>query len=139
MKKIFTIAACSVSVLAMQAQDIRVNLTDGTQATYAKDKVKSIDFVPNDYKGKMHYATTDMTFAEFYAGELQQSADVLAQDGVDVVTSATSGKSSRFTASVVSEDGHQITGVKAVSVSMTDEQMLANGTFSAYVHLVRQE
>ena len=157
MKKIFTIAACSVSVLAMQAQDIRVNLTDGTQATYAKDKVKSIDFVPNDYKGKMHYATTDMTFAEFYAGELQQSADVLAQDGVDVVTSATSGKSSRFTASVVSEDGHQITGVKAVSVSMTDEvfkslsdeqkkrftfvedsvfasskQLLANGTFSAY-------
>lgn len=157
MKKIFTIAACSISALSMQAQDIRVNLTDGTQAIYAKDKVKSVDFVPAEYKGKIHYATTDMTFAEFYAGELQQSADVLAQDGVDVVTSATSGKSSRFTASVVSEDGHQITGVKAVSVSMTDEvfkslseeqkkrftfvedsvfasskQLLANGTFSAY-------
>ena len=157
MKKIFTIAACSISALSMQAQDIRVNLTDGTQAIYAKDKVKSVDFVPAEYKGKIHYATTDMTFAEFYAGELNQSADVLLQDGVDVVTSATSGKASRFTASVVSADGHQITGVKDVSVSMTDEvyqslsedqkkrftfvedsvfasskQLLANGSFSAY-------
>lgn len=156
MKKSFTFAAL-VLASTIQAQNIRVNLNDGTHVVYDKDSVSNIEFNPSAYTGKMYYATTDMTFAEFYEGELRLPANALVADGVDVVTSATNGKASRFSACVVSKEGNQILGVKDVSVSMTEDvykalteeqksrftfvedsvfasskQLLSNGKFSAY-------
>ena len=65
------------------------------------------------------FATTDMTWAEFYAGELgKASADLLA-DGLDAVSSPTARIAGRMSQLVsVSNDkgGRDITGVKAVQV-----------------------
>lgn len=157
MKKNFTLAVLLVLASTIQAQNIRVNLNDGTNVVYNKDSVSSIEFNPAAYSGKMYYATTDMTFAEFFEGELHTPAEALIADGVDVFTSATSGKASRFSSCVISKEGNQILGVKAVSVSMTEDvynkltdeqkarftfvedsvfasskQLLSNGSFSAY-------
>lgn len=66
-----------------------------------------------------YYATTDMTWAEFYAGELGQSSSALESEGYDAVTSATKSKAFRFPI-YTSEDSIQIIGPKAVSVGMTE-------------------
>lgn len=66
------------------------------------------------------YATTDMTWAEFYAAEIGAPAETMVEKGYDAVTSATMSKSKRFTSNVVSEDGSTISGVKAVPVGMTE-------------------
>lgn len=157
MKNNFTLTALMLMACSLQAQNIRVNLNNGTNVVYEKDSVKNIEFNPAEYTGKRYYATTDMTFAEFFEGELRVSAEALVADGVDVVTSATKGKASRFSSCVASESGNQILGVKAVSVSMTEDvynnltddqksrftfvedsvfasskELLSNGTFSAY-------
>lgn len=66
-----------------------------------------------------YYATTDMTWAEFYAGEVNGTPESLKNDGYDAVTSATKKKTKRYTQHVVSEDGSQITGVANVGVGMT--------------------
>lgn len=106
---------------------------------------------------KVYYATTDMTFPEFFAGELGKTAETLKAEGVDVVTSATHTKAGRFAANTISADTTAITGVKAVSVAMTHKvykklsekqkarftfvndtifanykQLNADGSFSAY-------
>ena len=67
-----------------------------------------------------HFATTDMTWAEFYAGETGQTAEELTAAGLDAVTSATNRISGRFSQLVSSNDGYQIIGVKAVQVRMSD-------------------
>ena len=120
-KKIFTLTTCIAMASTMQAQNIVVNLSDGKQVTYPKEDITNIEFTPEEYTGKLYYATTDMTFAEFFAGELHQSAEALAADGVDAFTSATSRKSANFSACAVSDDNTQILGVKAVNVAMTEE------------------
>lgn len=66
-----------------------------------------------------YYATTDMTWAEFYAGELSESASALESEGYDAVTAATTKHPSQFTACVLA-DSSTITGVKAVNVGMTE-------------------
>lgn len=66
------------------------------------------------------FATTDMTWAEFYAAEIGAPASKMEQMGYDAVTSATMSKSKRFTSNVVSEDGSTISGIKAVPVGMTE-------------------
>lgn len=157
MKNNFTLTALMLMACSLQAQNIRVNLNNGTNVVYEKDSVKNIEFNPAEYTGKRYFATTDMTFAEFFEGELRVSAEALVADGVDVVTSATNGKASRFSSCVASESGNQILGVKAVSVSMTEDvyktlteaqksrfsfvedtvfasskELLSNGSFSAY-------
>lgn len=157
MKKSFILVASFLFACSIQAQNIRVNLVDGTNVVYAKDSVSNVEFNPGEYTGKTYYATTNMSFAEFFEGELRVPADDLIADGVDVVTSATNGKASRFTGCFASESGNQILGVKDVSVSMTEEvynaltedqksrftfvedsvfasskRLLPNGSFSAY-------
>ena len=62
-----------------------------------------------------YFATTDMTWQEFFQGEIGDNA---AQ--IDAFTSATRGKAARFTACVV-EDSSIISGVKAVNVGMTEK------------------
>ena len=119
--KIFTLAACIAMTSTMQGQNIVVNLSDGKQVTYPKEDISNIEFTPEEYTGKLYYATTDMTFAEFFAGELHQSAEALVADGMDAFTAATSRKSANFSACVVSDDNTQILGVKAVNVDMTEE------------------
>lgn len=118
MNKIITLAVCGLIGAQVQAQNVTVNFKDGSKVSYEKDSVKNIEFNPIQQSDTLHFATTDMTWSEFYAGELYQDAESLEADGVDVFTSATSGKASRFTACLSSEDGKQILGVKEVSVAI---------------------
>ncbi len=121
MKKSFTLTACALSAMMLNAQNIVINLNDGTQTTYTNKEVARIEFQPAAEATQLHYATTDMTWAEFFAGELNQSAQALADDGLDAVTSATTQKSGRFSACTASEAGNQLLGVKAVSVAVPDD------------------
>ena len=66
-----------------------------------------------------YYATTNMTWAEFYAGELGKSASVLSASGYDGVTAATKSKPSMFSSCIV-EDSVNILGVKNVNVAMSE-------------------
>lgn len=66
------------------------------------------------------FATTDMTWAEFYAAEVGASSSELEQNGYDAVTSATMNRTKRFTNHNVSEDGQFIYGPKNVAVGMTE-------------------
>ncbi len=76
------------------------------------------------YVGKYHYATTNMTWAEFYAGEIGTSSADLWDAGLDAVSSPTARVAGRFT-QLASESndlgGRDITGVKAVQVRMVDD------------------
>ena len=71
-----------------------------------------------------HYATTDMTWAEFYAGETGTTASALEEAGLDAVSSPTARIAGRFTQLVSTENasgGADILGVKDVQVRMTPE------------------
>jgi|GEM_PF-2058528 len=80
-----------------------------------------------DYKPaekKYVYATTDMTWAEFYAAELNKAAKTLEDLGVDAVSSATNTKGARFANAIVEADGEtasKLPGVKAVNVAIEEE------------------
>lgn len=71
-----------------------------------------------------HYATTNMTWAEFYAGEIPTTSAALEEAGLDAVSSPTARVAGRFT-QLVSEandiGGMDITGVKDVHVKMSEE------------------
>ncbi|MBR2207336.1 MAG: hypothetical protein IJ859_00850 [Synergistaceae bacterium] len=72
-----------------------------------------------------HYATTDMTWKEFYSGELGGKAD-----NVDAYTSATTIK--RFP-EVVTNNENLITGLKNIKVRMSEEiynKNLSNNRFN---------
>ena len=72
-----------------------------------------------------HYALTDMTWQEFYSGELGDKAD-----DVDAYTSATTVK--RFP-DVVTNNENLITGLKNIKVRMTEEiynKNLSNNRFT---------
>ena len=79
-----------------------------------------------DYKPaekKYVYATTDMTWAEFYAGELGKSAKSLEELGIDAVSSATNKKGASFANAIVEADGEtasKILGVKGVNVAIEE-------------------
>ena len=70
------------------------------------------------------FATTDMTWAEFYAGEVEKSSADLYADGLDAVSSPTARIANSFS-QLTSESndigGRSITGVKAVQVRMSQE------------------
>ena len=72
--------------------------------------------------GGYYYATTDMTWAEFYAGEVNQTASELETAGLDAITSPTTYARNRFPVLVSSadENGSTITGLKAVQVRMSE-------------------
>ena len=84
------------------------------------------------------FATTDMTWAEFYAGELgKTSADLLAE-GLDAVSSPTAriaGRMSQLTSESNDIGGRDITGVKAVQVRFdgTAYEALSNDTRFTFV------
>ena len=77
-----------------------------------------------------YYATTDMTWAEFYAGETGKSKSELEAAGLDAVSSSTNRISGRFSQLVASNDGYDIVGVKAVQVRMSNNvyQVLSRDT-----------
>ena len=74
------------------------------------------------YAASYHYATTNMTWAEFYAGELGENASALTEK-YDAVSTATTRFASRFNGFIAetSEDGSVFSGVKAVQVRMSEE------------------
>ena len=80
----------------------------------------------SDYKPaekKYVYATTDMTWAEFYAAELDKSAKSLQELGIDAVSSATNVKGSKFANAIFEADGEtasKLPGVKAVNVAIEE-------------------
>ena len=85
-----------------------------------------VDITATIEVGNYFFATTDMTWAEFYAGEVGGTSADLYADGLDAVSSPTARVASRFT-QLTSEsedvDGQtitSITGVKAVQVRMTE-------------------
>lgn len=84
-----------------------------------------------------NYATTNMSWAEFYAGETGRTSSQLKDDGLDAVSSPTTRIAGRFTQLVSTSDdkGAQITGVKAVQVRMTDEIYNALANKSRYTFL----
>lgn len=98
------------------------NSKSGTYtATFSDEKYANISasFTTSDY-----YATTNMTWAEFYAGETGQTASELLSAGLDAVSSPTARVATRFTQLVsVSNDlgGRSITGVKDVHVRIPGE------------------
>ncbi|MBQ8162716.1 MAG: DUF1533 domain-containing protein [Clostridia bacterium] len=72
------------------------------------------------------YGTATLTYAEFYAG------DVSSVDSIDVVTSATTGKSGTFSNTVsdfvdeeTSKDGYHLTGIANVNVAVKAEDVEA--------------
>ena len=81
------------------------------------------DIALNFYAEGNHYATTDMTWAEFYAGETGKTSADLWVDGLDAVSSPTARIANNF-AQLASESndigGRDITGVKAVQVRMSE-------------------
>lgn len=75
----------------------------------------------NSYAATNYYATTNMTWAEFYAGELGESSSTL-EVSYDAVSTATQRFMSRFNGFVseTSGDGSVFSGVRDVQVRMTE-------------------
>ena len=80
-------------------------------------------FCSSSHAASYRYATTDMTWAEFYAGETGQTSSALESSGLDAVSTATVRFTTRFNATVSSTDesGSTYTGLKDVQVRMTDD------------------
>ena len=70
-----------------------------------------------------HYATTDMTWAEFYAGEVNQTSSELKAAELDAYTSATTRNYTSFplTSADVKDGKTYYYGLKGVQVRMTEE------------------
>ncbi|MBQ7576826.1 MAG: hypothetical protein IJT21_01020 [Synergistaceae bacterium] len=81
-----------------------------------------------------HYATTDMTWAEFYAGEVGEASSDLLADGLDAVSTATTRFVTRFNQTISSSDesGSLYSGIKAVQVRMSDDVYLLLSNDSRY-------
>ena len=73
--------------------------------------------------GAEHYATTDMTWAEFYAGETGQTSTTLEELGLDAISTPTTKAITYFPLVISSSNdkGSTLSGVKAVQVRMSDE------------------
>ena len=74
--------------------------------------------------GSEYFATTDMTWAEFYAGETAETSADLLSAGLDAISTPTTAPAiSRFPLLVgaSSDAGTTFTGVKAVQVRMSDD------------------
>lgn len=115
------------------------------------------------------FATANLSFAEFYEGEVDKPAKTLADLGLDGVTSATSkadpekGKVSKFTQFSISDNKYEISGVSNVAIGMTEsvyenltneqkarltfvdapfetyKQLMADGSFSAFKNMKSSE
>ena len=94
------------------------------------DRSAAFTFVP-----KYSYATTNMTWAEFYAGEVSKTASVLEADGLDAISTPTTAPAiSRFPLlwSVSNDKGTVISGEKAVQVRMTEAVYLTKSNDKRY-------
>ena len=101
---------------------INGNVIPGTYtATFSSEKYADIaaTITVGDY-----YAVTDMTWAEFYAGETGSTSSELKTAGLDAVSSPTPRVGARFSQLVSTSNdmgGLDITGVKDVKVKMSAE------------------
>ena len=111
-------------------------LTAGTDYTYSENTLTFTKLEPGNYTATFTnedyvdivasipvyaFATTDMTWAEFYAGEVGGTSSDLYAAGLDAISSPTARVASRFSQlTSVSNDkgGRDITGVAAVKVRM---------------------
>ena len=70
-----------------------------------------------------YYATTDMTWVEFYAGETGETSSDLTAQGLDAISTPTTNGLSRFplVLGVSGDSGTTISGLKAVQVRMSED------------------
>ncbi|MBR0034938.1 MAG: hypothetical protein IJP54_04620, partial [Synergistaceae bacterium] len=85
-----------------------------------------------------HYATTNMTWAEFYAGEIGTTSADLWNAGLDAVSSSTKRIAGRFTQLASADNdlgGADIVGVRAVQVRMNEDmyKILSNDSRYTFV------
>ncbi|MBQ3657362.1 MAG: hypothetical protein II956_11040 [Bacteroidales bacterium] len=79
-----------------------------------------------DYKPaekKYVYATTDMTWSEFYAADLDKTTKTLQDLGIDAVSSATNVKGAKFANAIFEADGEtasKLPGVKSVNIAIEE-------------------
>ena len=113
-------------------------LVVGDNYTVTFSDTKYADISASFTVKEAYYATTDMTWAEFYAGETGETSGDLLAAGLDAISTPTVGHSNRFplVSSDESEGTTTIGGVKAVQVRMTEDvyNTLSNDsryTFSA--------
>ena len=88
------------------------------------DKPNTPPDTPSTTETTYLYAQTDMTWAEFYAADLNQPAADLQALGIDAVSSATNIKGQKFANAVFEADGEnasKISGVKAVNVRIAKD------------------
>ena len=90
------------------------------------------------------YATTNMTWAEFYAGEVDTASADLLSAGLDAISTPTTHGLARFPLLMgeSGDNGTTITGLQAVQVRMTDDVYssladksrynVVNGSFDEY-------
>ena len=90
--------------------------------------------VNTSFATDFHFATTNMTWAEFYSGETQKTPNQLESEGLDAISSPTTHAISRFPLLVSSSNdkGSTISGVKEVQVRMTDDVFNALSNDSRY-------
>ncbi|MBQ3345909.1 MAG: hypothetical protein IJG39_02330, partial [Synergistaceae bacterium] len=104
------------------------------QAVFGTDDYADIAVV-FEVEDVYHYASTNMTWAEFYAGEIGESSADLYAAGLDAISSPTARVANRFT-QLTSESndigGRNITGVKAVRVRMGEAVYNAVSNDSRY-------
>ncbi len=110
MKKIFTLVIVSfLSALAVQAQKVVINKTDGSQVTYQADEVKDIQFAP-------------LTLADTYAGSYK---------GFDNVNVMVSYKSSEEVVYKVTANGDGTINLIVPEVTYK-KTMMGNLTLGTY-------
>ena len=82
----------------------------------------SISFSSLSYAAETyHYATTDMTWAEFYAAEVEGTIEALEAAGLDAYSNPTTRMAARFPVyHNISEAATEYYGIKGVRVRMTD-------------------
>lgn len=70
-----------------------------------------------------HFATTNMTWPEFYSGETGETSAELSAQGLDAITTPTTKALGRFPLldGTTDDNGTTLTGMKAVPVRMNDE------------------
>ena len=102
------------------------NLEAGSYtATFSDNSATPYVDITASISASNYYATTNMTWAEFYAGETGKTASELEEAGLDAITTPTTGKFKRFPLlwGLTSPDyaGTLISGEKDVAVSMTGD------------------
>ncbi|MBQ7732466.1 MAG: hypothetical protein IJT58_00415 [Synergistaceae bacterium] len=86
---------------------VLVMLFSSTHAAYSADSY--------------HYALTDMTWAEFYSGEIGDDFDESEYDAVSTATQRFTGRLNQLVSQTTESGGTIYSGVKAVQVRMTQD------------------